>query len=512
MGIYDITLYDIICRNARVFHDQTAWFEADDDRCLTFGQYKTRVDQLAACLARSGLQAGDRVGVLGKNSLEFFLVYGAAAALGAIVLPVNWRLSAEEVAYNLNDGTPAVLFVDEEYQPLIEGIKAGLSSVRRYVNLKGDVGGFERFTPPAAETPLAPANVGSEDGLVIIHTAAVAGRPRGALLSHGNLLNASLHLNYLFNLARTDIHLNLLPMFHIAGLTMLVNAFHAGALNVNMSRFDADRAVELIAEKGVSVLYEFTPILSMILKAQAESGRDIRSLKSILGLDTPETIEAYQKATGGTFYCVYGQTETTGLATLGRYDDCPGAAGRPISLADVRLVDDAERFLPVGQVGEIVVKGPLVFKGYWQLPADNARTFRGGWHHTGDLGRFDEAGFIWYAGRKADKELIKPGGENVYPAEVEKAILEHPDVDMAVVFGVPDPKWKEGIKAVCRLQPGRTLAPAELIRFVGERIASFKKPHYVEFVTEMPLGADGSPDRAKVKATYGGNRNGKMEK
>jgi len=170
----------------------------------------------------------------------------------------------------------------------------------------------------------------------------------------------------------------------------------------------------------------------------------------------------------------------------------------------VRLADDNDRVVPAGQVGEIAVKGPMVFNGYWNLPDDTAHTFRGGWHHTGDMGRFDEDGFLFYAGRKPEKELIKPGGENVYPAEVEKAILEHPAVAMTVVFGVPDPKWKEGIKAVCQLKAGQTLAARDLITFVGERIASYKKPQYVEFVAEMPLLADGSPDRAKVKKTHGG--------
>jgi long-chain acyl-CoA synthetase len=147
----------------------------------------------------------------------------------------------------------------------------------------------------------------------------------------------------------------------------------------------------------------------------------------------------------------------------------------------------------------------MVFKGYWNLPDDTAYTFRNGWHHTGDLGRFDADGFLWYEGRKAEKELIKPGGENVYPAEVERAILEHPAVEKVVVFGVPDPKWKEGIKAVCSLKPGADLDPQTLIRFVGERIASYKKPQYVQFISDFPTLDDGAPDREKIKALYSGD-------
>ena len=188
---------------------------------------------------------------------------------------------------------------------------------------------------------------------------------------------------------------------------------------------------------------------------------------------------------------------------MGRYDDCPGSAGKTVLLADVQLVDDHDNPVAAGAVGEITVKGPMVFKGYWGLPEDNAYTFREGWHHTGDLGRFDSQGFLFYAGRKAEKELIKPGGENVYPAEVEKVILQHPAVVSTVVFGVPDPKWKEGIKAVCLLKEGATLSAKELIEFVGERIARFKKPQYVEFVEEMPVTKDGAVDRNRVKAQYG---------
>jgi long-chain acyl-CoA synthetase len=474
---------------------------------MTFAEVKQHVDRLAGGLQQAGIQKGDRIGVFGKNSFEYFLLYGAAAALGAIILPINWRLSAEEAIFNLNDGAPKLLFVDPEYQTMIASAKERLPSVRRFFNLKPPGGQFEDFnTTSSISTGWKPDEIEDEDGLVIIHTAAVAGRPRGALLSHRNFISANVHLNLLMQLSPRDVHLNLLPLFHVGGLFMATMAFHAGALNVNMSKFDAAQAVELILDKKVTVLFDFSPILGSILDQQAKAGKDITSLKHVIGIEAPETIEKYQKQIGGTFYVMYGQTETSAIATLGRYNDRPGSAGQPIPLADVKLVDDNDREVPAGEVGEIAVKGPMVFSGYWNLPEDTAQAFRGGWHHTGDLGRFDDEGFLFYAGRKPEKELIKPGGENVYPAEVEKAILEHPAVAMTVVFGVPDPKWKEGIKAVCKLKPGQTLGARELSQFVGERIASYKKPQYVEFVSEMPLLASGLPDRAKVKEQYGGEQ------
>ncbi len=505
MGLYDFTFYDLIARNAACFGGQSAWFEVDADKSLTFFQIKEMIDRCAFGLQANGIKKGDRIGILGKNSLEYFLLYGAAAALGAILLPINWRLAAEEIKYNLKDCSPDTLFVDAEFQDLVKGLKPDLFSVKSYYTFKDEGDSFLGFDNLMNNTGQFEAeDVSNNDGFVIIHTAAVEGRPRGALLSHGNLLCAGLHLNYCFHLTEKDVHLNFLPLFHVGGLFMAISSFLAGALNVNMSKFDAEKAVELIKTKKVTLFFDFAPILSSILEQHEKTGQDIQSLKAVMGLDTPETIEKYQHVTGGTFYSIYGQTETTGLATMGRYNDQPGSAGKMIPLGDVRLVDDYDRPVPTGKVGEITMKGPLVFKGYWNLPGDTARTFREGWHHTGDLGRFDEDGFLWYAGRKAEKELIKPGGENVYPAEVEKVILQHPAVEKVVVFGVPDPKWKEGIKAVCRLKSSETLDAQELIQFVGERIARYKRPRNVEFISDFPSLEDGSPDRAKIKELYGG--------
>jgi long-chain acyl-CoA synthetase len=505
MGLHDYTFYDLINRNALCYNNRQAWFEVDDQRTLTFAEYKQLVDRLAIGLQEIGVKKGDRIGVLGKNSLEYFLLYGAAAALGAILVVINWRLSAEEALFNLNDGEPKILFVGAEFQEMIAGVKKKLSSVKHYFNLKPRAGNFTEFNTLMDGTGEPEfSDVATDDGWVIIHTAAVAGRPRGALLSHGNLMGANISLNLLLNLSAQDVHLNLLPLFHIGGLSIATAGFHAGAVNINMSKFDAQQAVDLINEKQVTFLYDFSPILSSILDVYEKSGKDITSLQAVIGIENPETIERYQKLIGGAFYCVYGQTETSAMSTLGRYNDRPGSAGKTLKLADVRLVDDNENPVPAGEIGEIAVKGPLVFKGYWNLPEDTAYAFRRGWHHTGDMGRFDEDGFLWYEGRKAEKELIKPGGENVYPAEVERAILEHPAVEKVVVFGVPDPTWKEGIKAVCILKEGQELDHRELIAFVSQHIASYKKPQYVEFVSEFPLLKDGSPDRAQIKSLYGG--------
>jgi acyl-CoA synthetase (AMP-forming)/AMP-acid ligase II len=266
MGLYDFTFYDLIARNAGCFGDRPAWFEVDAGKSITFLEVKGMIDRLAFGLQTIGIKKGDRVGILGKNSLEYFLLYGAAAALGAILLPVNWRLSAEEIKYNLNDCAPEVLFLDTEFQDLVKELKSDLSSVKSYYTFKDQNDIFLGFNDLMNKTGQFEAeDVSDNDGFVIIHTAAVGGRPRGALLSHGNLLCAGLHLNYCFHLTEKDVHLNFLPLFHVGGLFMVISSFIAGALNVNMSNFDAEKAVELIETKKVTLFFDFSPILASIL-------------------------------------------------------------------------------------------------------------------------------------------------------------------------------------------------------------------------------------------------------
>lgn len=504
MGLYDFTFYDVINTQARQLNTQPAWFEDQTDTTITFGEYKTQVDCLAAGIRQLGVTKGARIAVVGQNSLAFFTVYGAAVALGAIVVPINWRLSPDETLFNINDTSSTVLFGDSDLlKPL-----ADKPELRTYVEHIYTLDQAESDYPTidtlmAAKGTIPLNQTASDDPLVIIHTAAVSGQPRGAILTHANALYACLQLAAEFGDDAAKPHLNLLPLFHVAGLFMALQTFCAGGLNVNMTRFDADRAVALIDQKKTATLFTFPPILGTILDAQEKTGADISALKCVLGLEAPDMIQRYQKVTGGTFRVLYGQTEASGITTIGPHHQKPGSAGRPVPLARVDLFDAHDKPVEHGEIGEIVQRGPLVFKGYWNRHEDNAASFANGWHHTGDLGRFDEDGYLWYEGRKADKELIKPGGENVYPAEVEQTILQHPAVAKVVVFGVPDAKWKEAIKAVCQLKPGENLSEKELIAFVGEKIARYKKPHQVEFLEELPTDEDGKIDRAAVKKDYG---------
>jgi long-chain acyl-CoA synthetase len=278
---------------------------------------------------------------------------------------------------------------------------------------------------------------------------------------------------------------------------------HAGGKNVIFERFDPELVLQMIEKEKGSIFFNFAPILKMIMDKYDEHPRDISSLRVVSGLDLRENVQRFLKlAPRAKYWTGFGQTECMGVSGC-PYDEKPGSAGKPSQFARVALFDDYDNEVYVGTPGEICVRSPMVFLGYWGRDKDNEYTFRNGWHHTGDIGRFDENGYLWYVKRKAEKELIKPGGENVYPAEVEKVILQNPAVAEVSVIGVRDAEWGEAIKAVCVLKPGRSLAKQELIDFVAARIARYKKPKYVEFVPVLPKTQDGSIDREKVKAEHG---------
>jgi acyl-CoA synthetase (AMP-forming)/AMP-acid ligase II len=506
MGLRDLTLFDIVERNARLYPGRLAF--ACDGARITHADYSARVERLAAGLARAGVEPGDRIAIVSQNNLEFVDLYGAAARLGVTVVPINWRLSAEEIAYVAADTAPKIVLADAGNQPLLQDAQQKLSTVERWYGIGGSGGAFA----PYAELLDGGAHAGAttaphsdaDAGLVMIHTAAVGGRPRGALLSHANLIAASVQLLYYWSLTPHDVNLGVLPLFHVAGLTMLLASQYAGGATIIMPKFEAGAALAVIHDEQVTMLAEFPPILTTLLDAAEIRPAELSSLRIATGLDSPETIARFERlCPQARFWSVFGQSETSGFVAMGRFRDKPGAAGEPTLLANIAILDDADKPVAVGEVGEIAVRGPMVFKGYWNCDVDTAFTFRSGWHHTGDQGAFDAEGTLWYKGRSPAKELIKPGGENVYPAEVEREIAAHPAIADVVVLGVPDTQWGEAIKAVCTYKAGQTATAQQIIDFVGERIARYKRPKYVEFIGAMPKTAAGAIDRAKVKEAHG---------
>ena len=498
-----LTVYDMIARAAALHGARPAVIQGE--RQWTFAEFQRRVDALATGLAGLGIAKGDRICILAQNDVAYLDLYGACARQGIVAYPINWRLTAEEVERVLERAAPRVMVVDASTLAVAEGWPQRKATIAHWVRFGTSAGGgFQALDGLYREaTPVPAAEVGGDDTFAVISTAAVDVIPRGAALTHANILTANLTAMAAFGTTAEDRYLLALPLFHVTALGTALTHLHAGAASVLVSRYDAEEAVRLIDRHKITHLSDFPPVLATLLDAAEKAGSRLASLRDVAGLDAPPTIQRLHEKTGARFWTGFGQSETSGFVSIQRVLDKPGAAGRPVPAAQIRLVDDYDREVPVGTPGEIVVRGPLVFEGYFAQPDVTAYTLRNGWHHTGDVGRFDADGWLYYVKRKPEKELIKPGGENVYPAEVETVIVQMEGVTGACVYGVPDPKWGEAVKAVVEVKAAGRYSAQQVTDFVGGKIARFKRPHIVVFTDALPRTAEGAIDRDAVKAKFG---------
>ncbi len=503
MNASHFTLYDMLRRNATnranhiaVYHDQGQ---------VTFRELLDRVDALATGLSGMGIGKGERICILAQNHLPYFELYSACAKLGILAYPINWRLTAEEVHRIVERAEPCMMIIDDTTHELAAEERANNRQIPHWYRFGNNpIEGFDAFdTIYDTDSPTVADMSEPDDAFAVISTAAVDVIPRGALLTQSNVIAANLQSMAVMGLCDTDCNLLALPLFHVAALGSSFATMHAGGANVLMSRFDFEAAAKAIAAHQVTYLTSFPPILNSILDKAAELNTSLESLRHVTGLEAPDTIQRLHDTTKAQFWSGFGQTETSGFVTIQRFTEKPGASGKPGPLCSVKLVDDYDRDVPVGTPGEILVRGPMVFQGYFRLDEITEYTFRNGWHHTGDVGRFDEEGYMYYVKRKAEKELIKPGGENVYPAEVESVIMEIDGVTGVCVFGVSDTQWGEAIKAVVETSAGSSLTAAQVIDHVGNRIARFKRPRHVEFAEHLPKTDEDLVDRDAVKASWG---------
>lgn len=502
-AVHGFTVYDVIARGALAHGDAPAVIQGE--RQLSFRAFHHRVDALAGGVTALGIGKGDRICILAQNDAAYLDLYGACARQGIIAYPINWRLSPGEVEQVVERAAPSMMVVDASTLALVEGWPERMPSLAHWYQLGESTGpGFTPFaTLYRTDAAPVPADVAPDDPFAVISTAAVDAIPRGAVLTHANVVAANLTAMACLGYTAADRYLLALPLFHITGLGHAMAHMHAGGASVVVARYDAEEAVRLIDRHRVTHVSDFPPVLATLLDAAEKLGSGLPSLKYVSGLDAPDTIRRLHERTGAHFWTGFGQSETSGFVSLQRVVDKPGVAGKPVPLAQVKLVDDDDQDVPVGTPGEIVVRGPLVFQGYFGQPEVTAYTFRNGWHHTGDVGRFDADGYLSYVKRKPEKELIKPGGENVYPAEVETVIMQMEGVSGVCVYGIPDARWGEAIKAVVEVKAAGRYTARQVSDFVGSRIARFKRPHAVAFAEALPRAADGAVDRDAVKATWG---------
>ncbi len=468
-----------------------------DGHTTSYGELLDRIDRLAAELAAGGVGRGDRVGYLGLNDPMFLITLFAAARIGAVFVPLNYRLTAAELGYILADAGVHTLLADARYAAVAGPVLTG-PGVRRALALSA-VPGWEPLPDLLANRGrlAVPVHPRSDEVAVIMYTSGTTGRPKGAMLTHGNLFWNNVNALLSFDVSQDDVSLVAAPLFHIGGLnvTTLVTLQKGGQI-VLMPAFDPGQALKLIAEYRVTTMFGVPAMFLFMSQVPEFAAADLSSVRFLIcgGAPVPETLITRYGQRGIAFVQGYGLTETAPLALVLRADEVSvkvGAAGHAVlPLSDVRLVDAENNPVAPGERGEICVRGPQVMAGYWHnREATDAVIDAGGWFHTGDIGQADQDGYVYVVDRL--KDMVITGGENVYPAEVEAVLYHHPAIAEVAVLGTPHEQWGEAVTAVVALNPGAALTLEELSAFARDKLAGYKIPLRLEFVDALPRNPAG---------------------
>ena len=497
-----------ISKNARLYPNKNALICAG--RSVTYRDLDRRVNRLANALDGMGLAAGDRVAALMLNSIEYIELLFACAKKGLVFVPLNFRLSVPELQFILGDCTPRALFFDPVFGKQAEALSASVPSLvnRTAVPLAGG-GEYDALLERWPETEALDERHGGDDLLLIMYTAGTTGRAKGVMLSHHNCFFQTIN-GWAFGNSPDAVTLVVLPLFHVGGLNGSVTPMiHIGATTILIPKFDPADVLELVERWKVVGIMAVPTVYQMLLDHPDFGRRDLSSLEVLLSGGAPlphALLEAYH-GRGFEMRQGYGLTEASpGVTGMGP-GDCrrkPGTVGKRCLYTEVEVMDDEGRILSPGQTGEVVARGPNIMLGYWNLPEETAKTIVDGWLRTGDLGRFDEDGFLTIVGRK--KEMIISGGENVYPAEIEQLLTNHPDVGMAAVVGIKDPMWGEVPVAFVTPAPGRTPVPEAILDYLGPRLARYKVPRQVHVRDVLPISAAGKILKRQLAEELSANR------
>ncbi|MEU6414408.1 long-chain fatty acid--CoA ligase [Microbispora sp. NPDC046933] len=482
-------------RRAQMSPDRTAFVHAD--RPVSYAEVHERTTRLASRLREAGVRAGDRVAYLGPNHVAFAETMFATHVIGGIFVPLNFRLAVPEIAYMLEHSGASVLVYAPECAAVVRGLP-DLPGPRTVVALESPVEGerhYETWLSQGDPTPID-TPVALDDIALILYTSGTTGRPKGAMLSHANLVWNCFHVLIGVDVASTEVTLISAPLFHVAALNQtLLPTFLKGGTSVIMPSWDVDRCYDLIERHRVTWMFGVTAMFAALVRSPRWPRADLSSLRTLMsgGAAIPVAlIRAYQER--GLVFCQgYGLTETSPGATFleaGESVRKVGSAGVPVFFADVRVVRPDLSPVAPGEPGEVLVRGPNVTPGYWRDPGATAAALtEGGWFRSGDIATLDDEGHLYIVDRV--KDMYISGGENVYPAEVEGALFEHPAVAEAAVVGVPDDTWGEVGRAFVVPCPGTAVTPGELRDFLRPRLAKYKIPVYVDVVDALPKTGSG---------------------
>ncbi|HUY63704.1 MAG TPA: AMP-binding protein [Acidimicrobiales bacterium] len=481
--LHQHTMADVVRGHARNRPTGSA-VVCGDDR-LDYAALQGGVNQLANALLEAGVGHGDRLLWLGQNCHRLLEGLLAAAKIGAVFCPANWRQSAAEFAFVIDDCEPAVVFWQEaEMGDALRQARADTDSKALWLQHDGHGdGSYEAFVAQGADTEPG-TDVDEGDAVLMMYTAAFTGLPNGALLSHRSLVHQGSFMAQLQGIGPDYVYLNCGPLFHVATFMTTLATLVSGGTNVFTPRADAEELCRLIAEEHCTGAFVMPPTMDQIVELNAEGRFDLKSLRTFAGKPAWTAMVSVDASPWGRKPAGYGQTEVMGLATFNALEPSLGSHGRPAPFVRIGVLDPDGAELGPGHTGEICVRGATVMNGYHHRPELNAERQAGGWHHTNDLGRLEEDGSLTFIGPRT--RLIKSAAENIYPIEVENCLKAHPAVADAAVIGVPDATWGQNVKAVVVLRPDQTISAEELIGHCRDQIASYKKPKSVEFLDELP--------------------------
>jgi len=498
--------------NVREFGEYLAivWVpDPQTEHHITNAEMHRQTKKLANGLKRLGVEQGDRVMVLTPTCPEILASFQAIPRIGAVVVPTLFLLAPQEIRYIVEDCEPRVIITSAELLGTATQASEGVRSIQSIVVIDDELPGtvsYKKLVEDSSED-CELVETKDDDLAVLIYTAGTTGKPKGVMLTHMNLYsNARDTLAHGITPGedpRDDINLHLLPLSHSYGLTMTHIAYMSGAKNVLMPRFDGEEAMRLIEKHKVTTMAGVPAMFYYMLQLEgAEKRYDLGSIKSWPSGSAPfpvEPMNEFLRRFGGAVLEGYGLSEASPIVSAHSrvMEKKPGSVGKEIPNVETRIVDEDDNELPTGEVGQLLVRGPNVMKGYFKMPEETARTLRNGWLHTGDMARKDEDGFLYIVERK--KDLIIRGGENIYPREVEEVLWQHPKVQEAAIIGVPDPVMGEEIKAFVVLKAGEQATAEEIVSFCRERLAKFKAPKMVAFVDALPRSLIGKVLRRELR-------------
>jgi len=499
-------IYDLLERRVTAAAEKQFLFSEPDGRVFTYAKFMAAIDRAAAMLSFHGIGKGDVVSLLMPNSVEYVIGYFACWKLGAIAGPVNSLLKEHETEFVMNNSEAKAILVAAEFWKRIENISEQLPHLKAVIAFDDEAEATKNFVGSNAGT----ANCTANDDAIIIYTSGTTGKPKGCLLTHGNIIANARQISSWLRFNEADRLLTIMPLFHMNAVSVTtMSALYAGGSTVVSLKFSASKFWNIVSDYQITSFGSVATMLSMLLNSYPDgvpAGLKTDQLRFAMCGSAPVPAEVMKKFED-TFDCPviegYGLSESTCRSTFNPPDERrrPGSCGMPIG-NEMKVVDDNDNEVANGQLGEIVLRGENILKGYFKNLEATEKAFRGGWFHTGDVGYRDQDGFFYIVDRKTD--MIIRGGENIYPREIDEVLYKHPAVAAAATIGVPDQLYGEEVAAFIVLKDGTRANEEELIAHCKSELADYKCPKLIRIVKDIPKGPTGKLLKRELAAKYRG--------